>query len=75
MTTECRTAAGLDGRHHLQLAETDMPPVCLAPCLPLGAEDIRDLQGLSGHDLTYVVNDRLSRGLATSCSTSVATWV
>jgi hypothetical protein len=41
-----------------------MPPVCLTPCLALGAEDIRDLQGLSGHDLTYVVNDRLSPFLA-----------
>jgi hypothetical protein len=75
MTAERRSAAGLDGRHHLELVEADVPRMCLTPRRSLGAEDVRDLQGLSGHDLTYVVNDRLSRGLVTSCSTSVATWV
>jgi len=50
MSPECCTAAGLDGRHYLELAEADMPCMCLAPCLSPGAEDIRDLQGLSGHD-------------------------
>ena len=47
----------------------------LTPRNTLSAEDIRDLQGLSGHDLTHVGNDRVSSGLVTSCSTSVATWV
>ena len=50
MTTECRTAAGLDGRHHLELVEADVSCMCLTPRRSLGAEDIRDLQGLSGHD-------------------------
>lgn len=50
MTTECRTATGLDGRHHFELVETDVPRMRLTPYLSLGAEDVRDLQGLSGHD-------------------------
>ena len=50
MTAQCRTAARLDGRHHLELTETDVPRMRLTPYLPLDTEDIRDLQGLSGHD-------------------------
>jgi hypothetical protein len=29
-----------------------MPLMCLTPGCALGAEDVRDLQGLSGHDLS-----------------------
>jgi len=50
MTAECRTAASLDGRHHLELVETDVPRMRLTPYLSLSAEDVRDLQSLSGHD-------------------------
>jgi hypothetical protein len=50
MTAERRSAAGLDGRHHLELVEADVPRMCLTPRRSLGAEDVRDLQGLSGHD-------------------------
>jgi len=50
MTAECCTAASLDGRHHLELVEADVPCIRLTPYLSLGAEDVRDLQGLSGHD-------------------------
>ena len=50
MTPECRTAASLDGRHHFKLIEADVTRMCLAPYRSLGTEDIRDLQGLSGHD-------------------------
>jgi hypothetical protein len=50
MPTECRTAARLEGRQYLELAEADMSPMRLSPDLTPGAEDIRDLQGLSRHD-------------------------
>ena len=52
MPAECRTTTCLNRRHHLELAETDMPLMCLTPGCALGAEDVRDLQGLSGHDLS-----------------------
>ncbi len=44
MTAEGGTATLLDRRHDLQLAETQVPLLMLAPCRPVGAEDIRDLQ-------------------------------
>ncbi len=50
MTAERCTAASLDGRHHLELVEADMSPMRLTPYRSLGAEDVRNLQGLSGHD-------------------------
>jgi hypothetical protein len=52
MPPECRTTTCLDGRHHLELTETDMSLVRLTPRLTPGAEDIRNLQGLSGHGLS-----------------------
>ena len=50
MTPECCTTAGLNRRHYLELVETDVPRMRLTPYRSLGAEDVRDLQGLSGHD-------------------------
>ena len=44
MPAESRRAATLDGRHDLQLAEAHMTGVGAAPCRPVGAEDIRDLE-------------------------------
>src|ERR1700730_592565 len=41
---ESRRAAALDGRHDLQLAEAHVAGVGAAPCRPVGAEDIRDLE-------------------------------
>ena len=38
-------AAVLDGRHDLELAETEVSGLCVTPRRPVGAEDIRDLQG------------------------------
>ncbi len=49
MTTERRAAASLDGRHDLELAETNVSPVHLTPRLAPSTEDIRDLEGLTGH--------------------------
>src|SRR5712691_11518262 len=43
MPAESRRAAALDSRHDFQLAEAHMAGVGAAPCRPMGAEDIRDL--------------------------------
>jgi hypothetical protein len=37
MTAEGCRAAALDGRHHLQLVETDVPGIGSAPCRPVVA--------------------------------------
>ena len=44
MTAERSAAAVLHGRHDLELAETEVSPLSIPPCRPVGAEDIRDLQ-------------------------------
>src|SRR5712691_12618880 len=44
-----RAAALFDGRHHLELTETQMTVLCLPPSRPVGAEDVRDLQGGAPH--------------------------
>ncbi len=49
MAAKHRRAAALDRTHHLQLVEADVPGVGLAPCRPMVAEDIRDLQRRTGH--------------------------
>ena len=41
--------AGLDRRHDLQLGEADTAGVGLAPCRPVGAKDVGDLQGRPRH--------------------------
>src|SRR5262249_3478373 len=42
-------AAVLDGAHHLELVEADAAAVDIAPCRPVAAEDVRDLQSWAGH--------------------------
>ena len=42
-------AAVLDGRHHLELAETQMSGLLPAPSRSVVAEDVRDLQRLPRH--------------------------
>jgi hypothetical protein len=49
MSAASRRAAALDGRHDLQLAEAHMAGVGAAPCRPVGAEDIRDLERRTRH--------------------------
>ena len=46
---ERRRAAGLDRRHHFELAETQMAGLGMTPAGAVGAEDIRDLQSWSRH--------------------------
>ncbi len=44
MAAEHRRAASLDGAHHLQLIEADVPLICYPIRSTTGAEDIRNLQ-------------------------------
>ena len=44
MTAQRRAAAVLNGRHDLELAQAKMATLLAAPCRPVGAEDVRDLQ-------------------------------
>ena len=53
MPAESRRAAGLDGRHHLELAEAHMAGVGSAPGRPVGAEDVRDLQCRRGQERRF----------------------
>lgn len=48
MTAERLGSAGLNGGHHFELAQTDMPDIRLPPRRTLGAEDVSDLQPWSG---------------------------
>jgi hypothetical protein len=49
MAAEGEAAALFDGRHDLQLAEAEVASLLLAQSRPVGAEDIRDLQGGATH--------------------------
>ncbi len=49
VAAERDAAALFDGRHDLQLAEAQMPALMTPPSRPVGAEDIRDLQGGAFH--------------------------
>ena len=49
MTAQGGTAALFDGRHDLQLAEAEVASLLMAQSRPVGAEDIRDLQGGAIH--------------------------
>ena len=44
-----RAAALFDGGHHLQLPQTQMALLRLPPGRPVGAEDVRDLEGGAPH--------------------------
>jgi hypothetical protein len=44
VTAERSTAAVFHSRHDLELAETEVTALLVAPGRPVGAEDIRDLQ-------------------------------
>ena len=44
MPAERLSPAGLDGRHHLQLAQADMSRIGLPPCRTMGTENVSDLQ-------------------------------
>ena len=44
MTAEDGRAAVLDGRHHLELAEAEVPGIGLAPGIAMAVEDVCDLQ-------------------------------
>ena len=74
VTTERGTAAALNGRHHLELVETDVSSLGTTPRRTLVAEDVRDLQrqpcpAQAGGSVSC------SSGLVTSLSVRVATWL
>ena len=49
MAAERGAAALLDGRHHLPLAEAQVPVMGSPKGLTMGAEDVTDLERRSGH--------------------------
>ena len=49
VAAERGSAAGLDRRHDLQLGEARMTGVGLAPCRPVGAKDVGDLEARPRH--------------------------
>jgi hypothetical protein len=49
VSTQCRTAALLDGRHDLQLRQAQVPTQGIAPRWRVLAEDVGDLQGRPAH--------------------------
>ena len=49
MSPQRRAAALLDGGHHLELTEAQVATLRLPPGRPVGAEDVRDLQGGALH--------------------------
>ena len=74
VTTERGTSTALNGRHHFQLAEAQMPCTGITPRRSMVAEDVRDLQhrqdpAQAGGSVSC------SSGLVTSLSMCVATWL
>src|SRR6266568_9415200 len=49
MSSQRRAAALFDGGHHLELTEAQVAVLRLPPSRPVGAEDVRDLQGGAPH--------------------------
>ena len=49
MPSKGEAAALFDGRHDLQLAQAQVTLLVRSPSRPVGAEDIRDLQGGTFH--------------------------
>ena len=49
MSPQRRAAALFDGGHHLELTEAQVTVLRLPPGRPVGAEDVRDLQGGAPH--------------------------
>jgi hypothetical protein len=81
---EGRRAAALDRAHHLELIEAHVTAVGMTPSGPVAAEDVRDLQGWTGHVGRYAGGESVlfgtsgvsrSSGLMTSRMMLAATWV
>ncbi len=49
MSSQRRAAALFDGGHHLELTEAQVAVLRLPPGRPVGAKDVRDLQGGAPH--------------------------
>jgi hypothetical protein len=74
MPTQRRAAALLNGRHDLELAQTQVTLVSLAPSRSVSTEDVGDLQGGPHHDALYGAG-KISIGETTSRRISVPTCV
>ena len=78
MSSQRRAAALFDGRHDLELPQTQVGLLSLPPGRTVGAKDVRDLQRGTHHDrvLRRIYKGcRLSSGLTTSRRILVATCV
>jgi len=62
VTAEDGRAAVLDGRHHLELAEADMPGIGSPPGGAMAMEDVCDLQFLAAHGRRLFPGSRPSFG-------------
>ncbi len=60
MAAQCRGAAALNRRHHLQLAEADMAGIDPAPRRAVAAKDVRDLQRWTRQVLRFRLAARLA---------------
>lgn len=49
MSSQCRAAALLDGCHDLELTQAQVGELGLPPGRPVGAKDVRHLQGSGAH--------------------------
>ena len=82
MAAQRRRAARLDGRHHLELIQTDMTGMCGSPSQSVTTEDVGDLQ-VGAHwpaqspaiACSPISATILSRGLVTVRTVRVATRV
>ena len=61
MPAECIRAAGLNGRHHLELSKADMPNILLPPRGTVRTEDIGDLELRAGHRPRTLLQSALHR--------------
>jgi hypothetical protein len=60
MAAKRRGAAALDGRHHFELVEADVPGISGTPSRAMVAQDVRDLQLRSRHTLALDEVDNTS---------------
>src|SRR5688572_11610909 len=73
MAAEDGRAAVLDGRHHLELAEADVPGIGLAPGGAMAVEDVCDLQFLAAHGRRLTPALGLPSGSGASRSSGLVT--
>src|SRR5258705_500572 len=73
MTTQGGRTAVLDGRHHLELAQADMPGIGTAPGGAMLTKDVGDLQPRAAHRRRARL--RVSRAVVSSLAWPSSTWM